>query len=231
MLLTQLMVATPLRALDRGPGMLCVDDFEDDLPGHLPRGWETHSDDGAAAPYTVEADGSGKFLAARDRGQSVILARRFRVDLERYPYLTFRWRVHEIPRDADERTGRKGDSAASVYITYRTVLGFIPVAVKYVWSSTLPVGTALRRKGTGRPWIVVAGSGRHGIGEWQTLVFDVRAAYRETFGGEPPRQAIGVGLLSDANATGSTAHADYDDVCFLSKADAGSGIQHIVEAE
>lgn len=30
-------------------------------------------------------------------------------------------------------------------------MGFIPVAVKYVWSSTLPVGTALRRKGTGGP--------------------------------------------------------------------------------
>lgn len=75
------------------------------------------------------------------------------------------------------------------------------------------------------------GSSHHGIGNWQTHVFDLRAAYRETFGGEPARQAIGVGLLSDANATGSRAYADYDDVCFLSKADAGSGIRHIVEAD
>lgn len=231
MLLSHLVSVPPVRALDRGPETLCVDDFEDDAPGRLPRGWETHSDDGAAAPYTVEAEGGGKFLAARDRGQSVILARRFKVDLDRYPYLTFRWRVHEIPKGADERFGPRGDSAAAVYVTYRTVLGFIPVVVKYVWSSTLPVGTALRRKGTGRPWIIVAGSGHHGIGEWQTYVFDVRAAYRETFGGEPPRQAVGVGLLSDANATGSTAYADYDDVCFLSKADAGSGIQHIVATD
>ena len=66
---------------------------------------------------------------------------------------------------------------------------------------------------------VLAGDGVH-------LTFRVT-----TFGGEPPRQVIGVGLLSDANATRSTAYADYDDICFLSKADAGSGIQHVVEAE
>ena len=32
--------------------------------------------------------------------------------------------------------------------------GVIPVSVKYVWSSTLPVGSAVRREGIGRPWVV-----------------------------------------------------------------------------
>jgi hypothetical protein len=154
-----------------------------------------------------------------------------KVDIDRYPYLTFRWRVHRIPENGDERHGASGDSAAAVYLVYKRVMGVIPVTVKYVWSSTLPVGTALRRNGIGRPWIIVAGSGEAGLGEWHTLVFDVRAAFRETFGKNPPRQILAVGVLSDANATVSRAYADYDDLNFLSEADAGSGIQQFVEAD
>lgn len=213
---------------------ICLGDFEADTPGQPPRGWEAHADvRGTTPPYVVQSDATGHFLAARDRGESVILARKARIDIERHPYLSFRWRVHELPRDGDERHGATGDSAAAVYVTYGTSFGFIPIALKYVWSSTLPVGTALRRSGTGRPWIVVAASGTQGVGEWRHFVFDIRAAYRQTFGEQPPRHITGVGLLSDANATRTTAYADYDDICFLSHADppAGSGVEHVVQAD
>lgn len=213
------------------PTRVCVDDFERAPPGRLPPGWEAHADKEAAPPYAVVTDANGRYLEARDRGESVILGRKLRVDIEQYPFLSFRWRVHAVPRGGDERFGPTGDSAAAVYVTYRTSFGFIPIAVKYVWSSTLPVGTALQRSGTGRPWIVVAASGTEGLGTWQRAVFDVRATYRDTYGGRPPRQIVGVGLLSDANATKSTAYADYDDICFLSSADADSGVRRVVPAD
>ena len=214
------------------PERVCVADFESDAIGQLPTGWEAHADDAtSAAPYTVQSDDGGKFLAARDHGQSVILARKSRVDLEHYPFLSFRWRVHEVPRNGDERFGPTNDSAAAIYVTYGTHFGLIPIAVKYVWSSTLPVGSALQRSGFGRPWVIVAASGTDGLGEWHTFVFDVRATYRETFGGDPPRHIEGVGILSDANATHSTAFADYDDLCFLARASTDSGIHRVLSGQ
>jgi len=214
------------------PEQLSIDDFEHASVGQFPDGWDWREDDGGGdRPYAVAEENGNRYLAARDAGQSVIVGRKITVDLDRYPYLAFRWRVHRIPEGGDERHGESGDSAAAVYVVYRKSMGIIPLTVKFVWSSTLPVGTALQRSGVGRPWIIVADSGDAGLGEWRTHVFDVRAAWRETFGGKMPRRVIAVGVLSDANATRTQAHADYDDIRFLARADAGSGIRQVVDAD
>ncbi len=227
------MATGPSAAAEQGsPEYVLIDDFQSYEIGRFPAGWDWRSEDDASdKPYTVAAQDSNQYLAARDQGQSVIIGKKIRIDIDRYPYISFKWRVHRIPENGDERHGETGDSAAAIYIVYQRVMGLIPVTVKYVWSTTLPVGTALQRSGIGRPWIIVADSGETGVGEWRRHVFDLRAAYRETFGKKPRRQIIAVGILSDANATGSEAYADYDDLYFLSEADAGSGIQQIVEAD
>jgi len=209
-----------------------VDSFESGKIGALPPGWERKkSDNEIEKPYMVKQEDGNRFLAAEDNGQSVILGKNVSIDINKYPYISFRWRVHRIPTGADERAGNSGDSAAAVYVIYKKVMGLVPVTVKYVWSSTLPVGVATQRSGVGRPWIVVADSGEQELGKWRKHVFDVRQAYRDTFGSKPPRTIIGVALLSDANATSSQAFADYDDIYFLAEADAESGVQRFVEAE
>jgi len=226
------LAAPDVRAQTEDAGSVLIDDFESYETGKLPTGWDWQENDNQTdKPYVVEQEAGNKYLAADDHGQSVILGKKVKVDIDAYPYLSFRWRVHQLPENGDERHGKTGDSAAAIYVIYRLSFGFIPVTVKYVWSSTLPVGTALQRSGVGRPWIIVAASGKTGMNEWQTHVFDVRAAYRETFGKRPPHKIVAIAVLSDANATKSEAAADYDDIYFLSKAEAGSGIDHVVEAD
>lgn len=215
-------------------GYVVLEDFEDDAVGELPRGWGwKDSDDGKVKPYEVREENGNHYLAARDSGQSVILGKEIRWNLNEYPYVSFRVRVHEIPPGGDERFDRKVDSAAGIYFTYRKkMLGLIPEPVKYVWSSTLPVGAATIRDGVGRPWQIVFGSGREGVGRWHTYVFDLRQAYRDTFGGNPPSTPIGVGVLSDANSVGGHAFADYDEIRALETAPpgTGSGVKQIMES-
>ncbi|NIP59962.1 MAG: DUF3047 domain-containing protein, partial [Gemmatimonadetes bacterium] len=215
-------------------GYVVLEDFEDDSAGALPRSWGwKDSDDDEHKPYEVREENGNHYLAARDEGESVILGKEIKWDLEEYPYISFRVRVLEIPPGGDERFDKKVDSAAGLYFTYRKkMLGLIPEPVKYVWSSTLPVGAATIRDGIGRPWQVVFGSGREGLGEWRTYVFDLRQAYRDTFGGSPPSKPIGVGVLSDANSVGGTAYADYDDIRALKSAPpgTGSGVTQILES-
>jgi hypothetical protein len=110
-------------------------------------------------------------------------------------------------------------------------MGLVPKVVKYVWSTTLPVGAAVRRRGLGRPWMVVAESGEGHLGTWRTYVFNAYEAYKETFGGEPPARPVGIGILSDANATRSQAYADYDDIVALQRGDAGSGIKEYLRVD
>ncbi len=209
-----------------------LEDFEAGPVGGLPEGWSWKgSDDKKEKPYTVVEEGGNRFLQARDSGQSVILGKDIPWDLEKYPYVSFRLRVHRIPDGGDERNDKTVDSAAGLYFTYRRRLGMIPESVKYVWSSTLPVGAAVIRPGTGRPWQVVVGSGTDGLGEWRTYVFDLRQAYRDTFGKNPPDKTAGIGVLSDANSTKSHAWADYDDIKALRSVDppVGSGVMQIMK--
>lgn len=78
--------------------------------------------------------------------------------------------------------------------------------------------------------VVVESGGAH-LGAWQTYVFNIYEAYKETFGGEPSEKAMGIGILSDANSTNSKAYADYDDIIALRFANADSGIKEFLEAE
>lgn len=213
-----------------------LEDFERSPVGSLPPGWGwKDKDDDTHKPYRVRQADGNKYLEATDEGESVILGREIKWNLNEYPIVSFRVRVNEIPPGADERYDDKVDSAAGIYFTLdKTVFGLIPKSVKYVWSSTLPVGSATIRDGIGRPWQVVFGSGRQELGEWQTYYFDLKQAYRDTFGGNPPSKPLGIGILSDANSMNAKAYADYDDIRALRSAPPGvtatSGVEEILES-
>jgi len=217
----------------QGNGAFAVlEDFESMVVGEFPDGFDIRdSDKDLEMPYRVREENGNKYLEARDEGQSVILGREICWDLEKYPYISFRLRVNEIPVGGDERYDDTVDSAAGIYVTYRKkAFGKIPESVKYVWSSTLPVGGATIRQGIGRPWQIVVGSGEEGLGEWQTFTFDLRESYRKTFRSKPPKRPVGIGILSDANSMNSRAYADYDDIRLLSEApaDVTGGVTEIL---
>ncbi len=215
-----------------GYNYVVLEDFESGTVGKIPPRWTwKSSDDPERKPYLVKSEDHNKYLEATDRGESVIIGKEIKWNIKKYPYVSFRWRAHKIPKGGDERYGKTVDSAAGIYFIYKKKLGLIPESVKYVWSSTLPVGSTMRRSGIGKPWMVVADSGEDHLGEWRTYVFNAYEAYQKTFGGNPPDDTVGIGILSDANSTHSLAYADYDDIRALKNANADSGVKKILEAE
>ena len=218
-------------------GYVELENFEASEVNKLPKRWNwREGDKHKNKPYRVKEQGGNRYLEATDQGESVILGKDIKWNLKKYPYISFRWRVHKIPEGANERFNKSVDSAAGTYVVYKKKFGLIPESVKFVWSSTLPVGSAMRRSGVGRPWMVVAESGKEHLGEWRTYVFNAYEAYRKTFGGKPPDTPVGVGILSDANSMrkvnpDAVAYADYDDIRALKHADADSGVKERLKAE
>jgi hypothetical protein len=191
---------------------LVLEDFEKGPVMGLPAGWKARGfEHGEKAPYWIEEENGNRFLRAEDRGENVMLYKEVRWNAREYPYLSFRWRIRAVPESADERFEDKADSAAGLYLSYRRKLWIVPESVKFVWSGSLAAGSAFRRSGIGMPWTVVAGSGAPD-GSWRTFVFRTEDVYRKTFGKDPGDRPLGIGLLSDANSTGSLAAADYDDI-------------------
>jgi hypothetical protein len=189
-----------------------VEDFEGVTPGEFPSRFTTFPFQRRKAKkvYRVADDGKNRFLQAVDRdGLSVQVFRRFEWKLAQRQVLQWRWRPQILPVGARESDRRTNDSACGVYVVFGSYRG--PV-LKYVWSTTLPIDTVVTKE-EGEIYIVVKGNGPTNKWDWVTV--NVQADYRRLFGEEPTKEPIGLGLLTDGNATESSSACDYDDFSTL----------------
>lgn len=220
---TQKSYQTPPDQLNSG---VLLDDFESYKTG-LPISWQFIDSSGNLQPVTsdimseeeyfeIQKENGNRFLRAvtYDRAHRLILMNKQRFDwnLTRHPRLAWRWRALKLPAGAREDVDDKNDSGAAVYVTFsRDWLGR-PKSIKYVYSSTLPVGTVVS---FGRLKVLVISSGIDGTGDWQQVDRDVVQDYRALFGGDPPDEPISIMLWSDSNSTHSVSVADFDDIEIL----------------
>jgi hypothetical protein len=158
----------------------------------------------------VEEEKGNHFLSADSRGRCASIGKEFRYDVEKFPLLSWRWRVHALPEGGREDIKKGGDSGAAVYVIFNGIFGLNKM-IKYVWSSSLPVGTLTKSPWNKRTKIVVLRSGPEDTGRWQTETVDVLADYERLFGGDPPEARL-IAIMSDADNTESRASADYDDI-------------------
>lgn len=193
---------------------ITIDDFDDTAPGGFPLTWKAWrgDDDLARSLYTIREEKGNRYLHANDDGSSVIILKQVSEwDANEYPVLSWRWRATVLPEDGDERIRTKNDSSVAVYVVLDQNFIGVPKTLKYVWSTTVPVGTHYRREGVGRPHVIVLESGKEKLGQWVEESIDVHADYVRIFGKKPPRKAVGIGILTDGNATGTDSKGDYDD--------------------
>lgn len=183
--------------------------FQTDPVGGLPVGWDARGGS-AKGVYQIEAEPHGnRYLAARSRGSDVQLGVEVTAKPQQSPILSWRWRVWELPRQADERKLQTLDSAASVYAVFGSRL--FPKILKYVWSSSVPVGSVFKHPRSGSMAIIVVASGSQSLGQWHTVSKNLVEDYRAAFGSEPG-SLIAIGVKTDSDSTASSARADYDDL-------------------
>ena len=189
-----------------------IEDFADSPVGGLPTGWSWRSkDDDNPKRFEVKSTGKMNFVAAQDSGISVVLLKKIGLNPREYPIMTWCWRAWNLPPEADERYTETNDSAAGVYVIFsRNFIG-IPRQIKYLWSTTLPIGTVSRREGIARPWFVVLESGYDNVGHWLQETVDLERDHKRILDRGLPTKTIGIGILTDSDATDTFAAADYAD--------------------
>ena len=82
--------------------------------------------------------------------------------------------------------------------------------MKYIWSENVPVGTHLSSNG-GLTQVRVLRSGTDGRGEWREEKVNVLEDYRRYFDVKEAPKPIGIAVLTDSDATKSSAVGDYAD--------------------
>lgn len=190
--------------------------FDTDQPLTFPQHWKIRGDEEMARTvYTVVAEEGNQYLRAYANKQDVQIGISRSFQPKEFPSLQWRWRAKQLPTGANERELKTNDSVAGVYVIFDSTI--VPRAIKYVWSSTLPVGTRFTSPVYWRSRIVVLQSGPTQANEWKLETVNFYHDYKKLFGTEPS-EVLGFAVLTDSDMTRSVAEADYDDFAVLSAA-------------
>ena len=177
--------------------------------GHVPDGWQVKVNRGKPE-VSVAREAEGAVVHLKSNRSSFSLERGVDVDLAQMPWLTWRWKVTELPRGADFRRARTDDQAAQVLIAFsdRRVL-------TYIWDTTAPKGAM--QSASSLPLVhifaVVCQSGAELMNQWIAESRNVRDDYARAFGRTAPK-VKGVRLQINTQHTGTTAESYFGEVAF-----------------
>lgn len=185
-----------------------VDGFQQNSNGRFPDNWKTYPFHKRKAKkvYRIEQEGSTKFLRAVDEKDiSVTIFHGFKWDVNRYPYLKFRWRAQHLPKVEPNGNYPVNDHACGVYVGFGR-----SSALKYVWSSELRRGSYWAKK-PGKFVIVSAEYGPKAVGQWQSVTVDVPTDHQRYLGKPISKKPSGIAILTDGNNSHQKAACDYGD--------------------
>lgn len=183
----------------------------------------------------VEQDGAKVLEAFAERSASGVL-QEVSIEPARFPQLSWRWRVSDLPKEADITRRGSDDSPASVIVSFegdKSKFDFedrskadmvklfsgreMPYATLiYVWDNKLPVDSMLDNVHSGRAKMIVVESGAARVGKWLSFNRDVMEDFQRAFN-EAPGKIISVGVMSDSNATNSVVTTHYGDIALASR--------------
>lgn len=197
------------------PQTQAIDSLQNSEAGEFPRNWKTYPFQMGKAKkvYAIQEEKGEKFIRAVDDQEiSTPIFKDFHWELGRQPLLQWKWRATKLPSGAREDHRSTNDSACGVYVAFGRTSG---VVLKYVWSSTLPVGHVWE-KDPGKFFIVVADSGSSSINRWKSHQINVLEDYKKYFKKEPSKNPSGIGIMTDGNAVHQPAGCDYSNFALSS---------------
>ncbi|MDQ6734888.1 MAG: DUF3047 domain-containing protein [Nitrospirota bacterium] len=169
-------------------GHRVLEDFHAKEADGFPANWQHENgrnEARAREAYKVQGEPNSGFLAVRNADQR-IKNKKIEWDPKAQPVLTWRWRLHKAPADADP--------IAVIYVALDTDLLFIPVFTKYIWSGTKAEGTVTEGGMFSGSEIVV----QSGLAptEWVEERVNVYEDFKRIHKHEPAEKAWGISLFA-----------------------------------
>lgn len=175
----------------------------------IPPGWQIKVNTGQP-DITAGDPGDEATLHFRSTKSSYALERPVDVDLAQLPYLSWHWKVTQLPRGGDFRHGSTDDQAAQVMVAFSD-----RHIITYIWDSSAPQGTM--QSASSIPLVhifaVVCRSGGADLNRWLMENRNVAADYEKAFG-KPAPHVKGLRLQINSQHTGSSAESYFGEVEF-----------------
>jgi hypothetical protein len=159
----------------------------------------------------VVAEGLLHPLRLKSRSSSYSLERGVDVDTSQFPYLTWNWKVTDLPRGGDLRSNSTDDQAAQLIVAFsdRHILD-------YIWDSTAPKDTV--QSASPVPFVhvfaFVCRSGPADLNRWISETRNISDDFQRVFGHRPTQHVKGIRLQINSQHTGTSAESYFGDVAF-----------------
>ncbi len=164
--------------------------------------------------YRLIQDASESCIRANSDASASGLYRRIHIDLEKTPYMHWRWKIDRPLENAHEREKRGDDFAARIYLIVSGGLFFWNTrAINYVWASHEPVESFWDNPYTSRSIMLAVESGAAHTGQWREYRRNIRQDMKRYFG-QDIRHIDAVAIMTDTDNTGLKAGACYGPVRF-----------------
>lgn len=179
--------------------------------GQLPPDWQIKVVHGKP-DVSVCKDGTASCLHLKSAKSSFGLEHGVDVNPQETRYLTWRWKVTQLPVGGDFRHVTTDDQAAQLLVAFadRRIL-------TYIWDTTAPKGTA--ESASSIPLVhiyaVVCESGVGDANRWITETRDVAADFQRAYG-RPAPQVKGLRIQINSQHTGTSAESYFGEVAFRS---------------
>lgn len=181
--------------------------------GHLPSDWQIKVNHGKPEVFVCHEDNSSCLLL-KSAKSSFALEHEVEVNPYATRFLTWRWKVTQLPAGGDFRHAGTDDQAAQVLVAFsdRHVL-------TYIWDTTAPKGTAQLASSIPLVHIfaVVCESGAADANRWLSETRDVATDYERAYGKTAP-QVKGLRLQINSQHTGTAAESYFGEVAFRATA-------------
>jgi hypothetical protein len=180
-------------------------------PGQIPAGWQIKVNHGHP-DVSVCTDDGGPCLHLKSVKASFALERDVDVDPAQMPFLSWNWKVSQLPATGDFRHSSTDDQAAQVLVAFAD-----RKIVSYIWDTNAPKGAA--ESASFIPLIhvfdIVCQSGSSDINRWISESHNVAADYQRAYSKPAPR-VKGLRIQINSQHTGTVAESYFGDVAFRS---------------
>ena len=166
--------------------------------------------------YRVERNQPLSYVRATSKGTASALYYKLRLDAKgKNPVIRWKWNVDKFPeKKAKEslETENEDDFAARVYVIFPALFFTNSKVLEYIWAESLPEGLIGTSPYSKNIKLIVVRTGPNKDRLWFQEDRDITADYVKAFGARPEYDIGAVAFMTNAEHTGTSADAMYDDI-------------------
>jgi len=175
--------------------------------------WPTKEFEGIT-DYQLAKDAGSPAIKANSKGAASGLFYETEIDLNKTPYLSWRWKVTRLPDLDNERIKIGDDFAARVYVVVNDGWTFLSTkAISYVWSAQSQAGEEWPNPFAGGSAMMLSVRHQPAGDGWYTEKRNLKSDLKRLFGKEITTIKA-IAIMTDTDNSGSEAEAWYGDLVF-----------------